>query len=116
MVVNTSPSRSWRPRRTSSAPECASEAIGAIRRQAKDFPIIQLTAGNDAEAITEALMLGAQDALPQGEDEWLLLVANRELARRVGMPWREEYADDRAAFQRDFDRARRVLGGREPGR
>lgn len=57
-----------------------SEAIGAIRRQAKDIPIIQLTAGNDAEAITEALMLGAQDALPQGEDEWLLLVANRELA------------------------------------
>ncbi|WP_278421871.1 GGDEF/EAL domain-containing response regulator [Stutzerimonas kunmingensis] len=57
-----------------------SEAISAIRRQAKDIPIIQLTAGNDAEAITEALMLGAQDALPQGEDEWLLLVANRELA------------------------------------
>ena len=57
-----------------------SEAIAAIRRQAKDIPIIQLTAGNDAEAITEALMLGAQDALPQGEDEWLLLVANRELA------------------------------------
>ncbi|AHY41332.1 two-component system response regulator [Stutzerimonas decontaminans] len=57
-----------------------SEAISAIRRQAKDIPIIQLTAANDAEAITEALMLGAQDALPQGEDEWLLLVANRELA------------------------------------
>lgn len=57
-----------------------SEAIAAIRRQAKDIPIIQLTAGNDAEAITDALMLGAQDALPQGEDEWLLLVANRELA------------------------------------
>ncbi|MGY4823270.1 EAL domain-containing protein [Stutzerimonas chloritidismutans] len=57
-----------------------SEAINAIRRQAKDIPIIQLTAGNEAEAITEALMLGAQDALPQGEDEWLLLVANRELA------------------------------------
>ncbi len=57
-----------------------SEAISAIRRQAKDIPILQLTADNDAEAITEALMLGAQDALPQGEDEWLLLVANRELA------------------------------------
>jgi len=57
-----------------------SEAISAIRRQAKDIPILQLTAGNDAEAITEALMLGAQDALPQGEDEWLLLAANRELA------------------------------------
>lgn len=39
--------------------------------------------------------------------------ANRELARRIGMPWREEYAEDRAAFQRDFDRARRVLGGKE---
>ncbi|MGE4407719.1 EAL domain-containing protein [Pseudomonas sp.] len=57
-----------------------SEVIGAIRRQAKDIPVIQLTAGNDAEAITTALMLGAQDALPQGEDEWLILVANRELA------------------------------------
>ncbi|MBK3866201.1 EAL domain-containing protein [Pseudomonas stutzeri] len=57
-----------------------SEAISAIHRQAKDIPIIQLTAGSDAEAITEALMLGAQDALPQGEDEWLLLVAKRELA------------------------------------
>jgi len=57
-----------------------SEAIAAIRRQAKDIPIVQLTASNDAEAITDALTLGAQDALPQGEDEWLLLVANRELA------------------------------------
>ncbi|WP_313026971.1 GGDEF/EAL domain-containing response regulator [Pseudomonas lopnurensis] len=57
-----------------------SEVIRAIRQQAKDIPIIQLTVGNDAEGITEALMLGAQDALPQGEDEWLILVANRELA------------------------------------
>ena len=31
-------------------------------------------------ALTEALALGAQDALPQGEDERLVLVANRELA------------------------------------
>lgn len=57
-----------------------SEVIGAIRRQARDIPVIQLTVGNDAEAITEALTLGAQDALPQGEDEWLILVASRELA------------------------------------
>ena len=57
-----------------------SEAIAAIRRQAKDIPIVQLTEGNDAEAITEALLIGAQDALPKGEDEWLLLAANRELA------------------------------------
>jgi len=57
-----------------------SEAIGAIRKQAKDIPVIQLIDGNDADAITEALALGAQGALPQGEDEWLILVANRELA------------------------------------
>ena len=56
------------------------EAITAIRRQAKDIPFIQLVEGNDADAITEALALGAQDALPQGEDERLILVANRELA------------------------------------
>ncbi|MBM7061215.1 EAL domain-containing protein [Pseudomonas sp. UL073] len=57
-----------------------SEAINAIRRQAKDIPVIQLTADNDPDRITEALTLGAQDALPQGEDERLILVANRELA------------------------------------
>lgn len=56
------------------------EAIGAIRKQAKDIPIIQLIDGNDADAITEALALGAQGALPQGEDEWLILIAKRELA------------------------------------
>ncbi|ATG52715.1 hypothetical protein CFK38_15155 [Brachybacterium vulturis] len=39
--------------------------------------------------------------------------SHRELAARLGMPWREEYADDEAAFQAEFDRVRRVLGGRE---
>ena len=57
-----------------------SEAITAIRRQAKDIPVIQLVADNDSDTITEALTLGAQDALPQGEDERLILVAGRELA------------------------------------
>ncbi|MFI7868012.1 PAS domain S-box protein, partial [Ectopseudomonas khazarica] len=57
-----------------------SEAIGAIRRQAKDIPVVQLVDGNDSETITEALLFGAQDALPQGEDERLVLVAKRELA------------------------------------
>lgn len=56
------------------------EAIAVIRRQAKDIPILQLLPDNDSDAITEALALGAQDALPQGEDERLILVANRELA------------------------------------
>ncbi|MGK8437677.1 EAL domain-containing response regulator [Ectopseudomonas hydrolytica] len=57
-----------------------SEAISAIRRQAKDIPVVQLVDGNDSESITEALLFGAQDALPQGEDERLVLVAKRELA------------------------------------
>ncbi|MBA1273524.1 EAL domain-containing response regulator [Stutzerimonas azotifigens] len=57
-----------------------SDALNAIRRQAKDIPFIQLLESNDTDLITEALMLGAQDALPQGEDERLVLVANRELS------------------------------------
>jgi hypothetical protein len=42
--------------------------------------------------------------------------AHRELAARLGMPWREEYAHDEAAFQAEFDRVRRVHGGREEPR
>lgn len=57
-----------------------SDALGTIRRQAKDIPFIQLVADNESDSVTEALALGAQDALPQGEDERLILVANRELA------------------------------------
>lgn len=57
-----------------------SEAIGTIRRLAKDIPAIQLLADNEPDSVTEALMLGAQDALPQGEDERLVLVAKRELS------------------------------------
>ncbi|MFC5696868.1 EAL domain-containing protein [Pseudomonas sp. GCM10022186] len=56
------------------------EALNSIRRQSKDIPFIQLVPENDSNLITEALALGAQDALPQGEDERLVLVANRELA------------------------------------
>jgi diguanylate cyclase (GGDEF)-like protein/PAS domain S-box-containing protein len=55
------------------------EAVNAIRRQSKDIPVILLLDSNDSDDITEALTLGAQDALPQGEDERLLLVARREL-------------------------------------
>lgn len=39
---------------------------------------------------------------------------HRELAAQIGMPWREEYVQDPALFQRDFDHARRVLAGLEP--
>ena len=41
---------------------------------------------------------------------------HRELAARLGMPWREEYAHDEVAFRTEFDRVRRVLGGKEPRR
>lgn len=40
--------------------------------------------------------------------------AHREMAERVGLPWRAEYEHDVALFQRDFDHVRRVLGGKEP--
>lgn len=42
--------------------------------------------------------------------------ANHELADRLGMPWRSEYEHDEAAFRAEFDRVRRVLGGKEPAR
>ncbi|SHM29102.1 GGDEF/EAL domain-containing response regulator [Phytopseudomonas punonensis] len=55
------------------------EALSSIRKQGKDIPVIMLLADNEPDSVTEALMLGAQDALPQGEDERLVLVARREL-------------------------------------
>src|SRR5690606_18925031 len=42
------------------------ETLSTIRRQAKDVPVIQLIDGNDPDAITEALVLGAHAAVPQG--------------------------------------------------
>ncbi|MCB2807653.1 hypothetical protein KQ900_15605, partial [Listeria monocytogenes] len=45
------------------------EALAPLRRQSRDIPFIQRGADNNYDAITDALMLGAQDALPQGEDE-----------------------------------------------
>jgi hypothetical protein len=42
--------------------------------------------------------------------------ANRQMAERIGMPWREEYAHDEEAFLAEFDHRRRVLGGKEEAR
>lgn len=42
--------------------------------------------------------------------------ANHELAERLGMPWRDEYEHDEKAFRDEFDRVRRVLGGKEKPR
>ena len=47
---------------------------------ARDISFIQLTEDNSSDSITESLELGAQDAVPHGEDERLILVAKRELA------------------------------------
>lgn len=56
-----------------------SEALATVRRLGKDIPFIQLIDGADFDVITEAIMLGASAALPQHEDELLVLQANREL-------------------------------------
>lgn len=42
--------------------------------------------------------------------------ANHELADRLGMPWRPQYEHDERAFRDEFDRVRRVLGGKEQPR
>ena len=55
------------------------DALNAIRRQGKDIPFLQRVADRDDEAITTALLSGAQDGIPQSDDERLLLVAEREL-------------------------------------
>ena len=56
------------------------EALATIRRLAKDIPFIQLVSGADFDAITEAMALGASSAVPENEDELLVLQANRELS------------------------------------
>lgn len=54
-------------------------ALQLLGQAKTDLSFIQLLDGNDVEQRTHALQLGAQDALPQDEDELLLLVAQREL-------------------------------------
>lgn len=59
------------------------EALATVHRLGNDLPFIQLVAGETVEevsdAITMAMDLGAEDALPVDADEHLLLAANREL-------------------------------------
>lgn len=55
-------------------------ALKSIQRMARDISFIQLTEDNSSDALIESLELGAQDAVPHGEDERLILVAKRELA------------------------------------
>lgn len=66
------------------APNCEElsphEALKTIKRQAKDIPVIQLVDPEEPDAITQALLNGAQDAVPLGEDERLVLVSRREIS------------------------------------
>ena len=55
------------------------QVIANIGQQKKDLPIIRLLADNDPDRFSEALQNGAQDAVPEGEDERLLFVALREI-------------------------------------
>ncbi len=66
------------------APECKNLepliALKTIQRTARDISFIQLSEDNSVNSRTETLELGAQDCVPQGEDELLILVSKRELA------------------------------------
>ncbi len=53
--------------------------LQAIHKMARDIPFIQLCQDESSDTLTDALQMGAQDAVPQGEDERLVLVAKREL-------------------------------------
>lgn len=55
------------------------QALKVILQTGRELSFIQLLEDNDSDSLTEALQLGAQDAVPQGEDERLILVARREL-------------------------------------
>ena len=54
-------------------------ALQTIQRTARDISFIQLNEDHSADLRIEMLELGAQDAVPQGEDDLLILVAKREL-------------------------------------
>lgn len=67
------------------------------------------------------MISGLRPAPPRGvlvrENRRLRIArANHELADRLGMPWRPEYEHDERAFRAEFDRVRRVLGGKEKPR
>lgn len=58
----------------------ADAALAMIRRLDKDIPFILLTEGENRERTTAIMRAGAQDAVPAGDENHLILVINRELA------------------------------------
>ncbi|MGY5764031.1 hypothetical protein ACXET9_02365 [Brachybacterium sp. DNPG3] len=82
--------------------------IGWDDRSFDGLRVLQEAAGLLVAPDREQLVAGARHARRTA--------LNRQYAERLGMPWREEYEHDEAAFQQEFDRIRRVLGGRESAR
>jgi len=58
----------------------ADAALAMVRRLDKDIPFILLTDGDNRERTTAIMQAGAQDTVPAGDEEHLILVINRELA------------------------------------
>lgn len=54
-------------------------AMRMLQKTERDLSFIQIVAEPDSDLIVEALQQGAQDAVPRGEDQHLLMVAQREL-------------------------------------
>lgn len=65
------------------SPNCAElpslTALKVLQKSGRDLPYIQLLEEHDPELQLEALQLGAQDAVVQGEDQQLIFVIRREL-------------------------------------
>src|SRR5690606_12903092 len=57
----------------------AEDAQLMLQKASRDMSFILMIGDNSSETITKALALGAQGAVPVGEDERLILVAKREL-------------------------------------
>lgn len=100
-------------------------ALIGIEEDGQERQWVVPESGWDAAAFDGLRVLQAAAGLPLAPPRAELVRENRrarrerghrELAARLGMPWREEYAHDEAAFQAEFDRVRRVLGGKEQPR
>lgn len=57
-----------------------STALKILQKSERDLSFIQIIEEQDSDLIVEALQMGAQDAVPKGADEHLMLVVHRELA------------------------------------
>lgn len=54
-------------------------ALKLLQKTERDLSFIQIIEEQDSDLVVEALQQGARDAVPKGQDEQLMLVAQREL-------------------------------------